>query len=168
MEKKEDKTEITFRKIGQRLHRFVPILDTAGKVIQFAVSPLKVQLLRRDVMQIILGASILAIPVGFTEETWDLGTFLPLRNVLVLGAISLTFISLYVYFNFYRQLLRQHLFEYLKRVGAIYLLSLLVVGILLTTIQKAPWVENPLIALKRTIIVAFPSAMSAAVSDAID
>jgi uncharacterized membrane protein len=60
------------------------------------------------------------------------------------------------------------LFSYLKRVITIYLISLVVVGILLTINQRAPWSEDGLLALKRTIIVGFPSSMSAAISDGID
>ncbi|MGD2251926.1 MAG: DUF2391 family protein [Anaerolineales bacterium] len=160
--------DIRFQRVAGRLHRIVPILDAAGKVIHYAVSPLRVELRRRDVMQILVGSSVLAVPIAFTEETWRLGSSLPMRNVVILAGLSILFISAYVYFNFYRELLRQHLFDYIKRVLAIYLLSLIVVGTLLTIIEMAPWREDLLLAVKRTIIVGFPSSMSAAVSDAID
>jgi hypothetical protein len=42
---------------------------------------------------------------------------------------------------------------------------LLVVGLLLTIIQKCPWGTDNLLAVKRILIVAFPASMSAAVSD---
>jgi len=58
-------------------------------------------------------------------------------------------------------------FEYYKRVAAIYLFSLLVVSLILTIIQKCPWGTDNLLALKRIFIVAFPASMSAAVSDAL-
>jgi len=56
----------------------------------------------RDVMQIIIGSAILAVPVGFTEETWKLGESLPWLNVIALLVVSLIFISLFVYHNYYR------------------------------------------------------------------
>jgi uncharacterized membrane protein len=155
-------------RVAGRLHRVHPILDTAGKVIQYTVAPLKVELRKRDIMQILVGSSVLAVPVAFTQETWDLGQYLPLENVLLLGLISILFISVYVYFNFYRDLFSQYTRNYIVRVLLIYLLSLIVVGILLTIIQVAPWIDNFMLALKRTIIVGFPSSMSAVVSDAID
>ena len=43
---------------------------------------------------------------------------------------------------------------------------MIVVGALLTVIQKAPWTTDTLLAVKRMLIVAFPASMSAAVSDA--
>ncbi|MGD8814820.1 MAG: DUF2391 family protein [Anaerolineales bacterium] len=168
MDKITGKHEVQFQRVAGRLHRVVPILDAAGKVIQYAISPLKVELRRRDLLQILVGSSVLAVPIAFTEETWRLGVSLPLGNVMVLAGLSIAFISAYVYFNFYREMIRQHLSDYFKRVVAIYLLSLIVVAALLTIIEVAPWREDFLLALKRTIIVGFPSSMSAAVSDAID
>ena len=96
-----------------------------------------------------------------------MGEMLPLRNVLLLSAISLLFIALFVYFNFYRFAFKGHVWEYGKRVVSIYVFSLVVVGALLTIIQQAPWATEAVLALKRTLIVAFPASMSAAVSDAL-
>ena len=119
-------------------------------------------------MQILVGSSMLAVPVAFTQEVWDLGQTLPVGNVVVLGLISISFIAIYVHFNFYRDLLAEYFRSFLARVLLIYLLSLLVVGLLLTIIQAAPWGADFALALKRTIIVGFPSSMSAVVSDSID
>jgi uncharacterized membrane protein len=162
-----DKHKITIKRVGRYLHRVVPIVDSAGKAIHYAVTPLMVEFHPRDLLQIIVGASILAVPVAFTEETWNLGEKLPLQNVLGLSILSLLFIGLYVYFNFYRDMLRQHIWEYVKRVFSIYVFSLLIVGILLTLIEQCPWGIDNLLAMKRILIVAFPASMSAAISDAL-
>lgn len=156
------------RRLSGRLHRVQPILDAAGKVMHYAVSPLRVELRKRDIMQIIAGSSILAVPVAFTEETWGLGETLPLLNVILLGAISIIFISTYVYFNFYKDLFHKYVVQFFKRVFAIYIISLIIVSLLLTIIQAAPWSTDFMVALKRTIIVSFPASMSATISDAID
>jgi uncharacterized membrane protein len=163
--KKDRKGKQTIKRIGGYLHRLSPVLDSTGKVVSYVTTPLMVELKPRDIMQIIVGASILAIPVGFTEETWNLGERLPLSNILALAIISLVFIALFVYFNFYRFQLKGFVFEYIKRVIAIYVLSLVVVGVLLTIIEKCPWGTDTMVALKRIVIVAFPSSMSAAISD---
>ena len=155
------------QRVGGYLHRVAPIVDGAGNVINYALKPLMVEFRPRDLMQVIVGASILAVPVAFTEETWRLGQTLPFRNVLMLSAVSLLFISLFVYFNFYRFAFKGHVLEYVKRVLSIYLFSLFVVGALLTVIQQAPWASNVVLAVKRVLIVAFPASMSAAVSDAL-
>ena len=100
------------KRIGGHLHKLSPVLDSTGKVVNYVTTPLMMELKPRDIMQIIVGASILAIPVGFTEETWNLGERLPVNNVFALGVISLVFIALFVYFNFYRFLLKDNLFDY--------------------------------------------------------
>jgi len=162
---RDRKGKQTIKRIGGYLHKLSPVLDSTGKVVNYVTTPLMMELKPRDIMQIIVGASILAIPVGFTEETWNLGERLPLNNILALAIISMVFIALFVYFNFYRFQLKGYGFEYIKRVVAIYTLSLIVVGILLTLIEKCPWGVDNILALKRMIIVAFPSSMSAALSD---
>lgn len=56
----------------------------------------------------------------------------------------------------------------MKRVLVIYAITLVIVGALLTIIQRAPWGHDLALAVKRTLIVSFPASMSAAVSDSID
>ncbi len=153
------------KRIGGYLHRVIPIADGAGKVLNYALSPLMVEFRPRDLMQVIVGASILAVPVAFTEETWNLGDQLPFYNVLALSALSLLFIALFVYFNFYRFAFKGHALEYCKRVAATYTFSLFLVGVILTIIQKCPWGSDNILAVKRILIVSFPASMSAAVSD---
>lgn len=165
MEEKTEQKGISIKRIGGYLHRVVPIMDASGKVLSYALKPLMVEFRPRDLFQVIVGASILAIPVAFTEETWDLGEKLPLNNVLMLGGLSIVFIACFVFFNFYRFTFKDHRFEYIKRVFATYVVSLLVVGALLTIIQKCPWGVDNVLAFKRIIIVAFPASMSALISD---
>jgi uncharacterized membrane protein len=165
MEKKQTDQKGTINRIGGYLHRVIPVVDATGKVLNYALKPVMVEFRPRDLMQIIVGASILAVPVAFTEETWNLGAELPIRNVLMLSGLSLLFIGLFVYFNFYRYLFREHAMEYVKRVVAIYLFSLLIVALLLTIIDRCPWGVDNWLAVKRILIVAFPASMSAAVSD---
>lgn len=161
----QSKQKSTIRRIGGYLHRVIPIMDSAGKAVNFSVTPIMVEFRARDLMQVIVGAAVLAVPVAFTEETWNLGKTLPLANVLILSALSFFFTSVFVYFNFYRGMLKGHVFEFVKRAVSIFIFSLLVVGMILTIIQKCPWQTNQILALKRVLIVAFPASMSAAVSD---
>ncbi len=161
----QKKAPFSIRRIGGYLHRVAPVMDGTGKVIHHVVTPLMVELRYRDIMQIIVGATILAIPVGFTEEVWKLGESLSNTAILALAGISVSFIASFVYFNFYRRMLRGFVFEYIKRVAAIYIVSLFVVGSLLTLIGQCPWGIDNVLAVKRILIVAFPASMSAAVSD---
>ena len=48
---------------------------------------------------------------------------------------------------------------------SIYIVSTVVVGVMLTILQKCPWGTDPLLAIKRIVIVTFPASMSAAITD---
>lgn len=145
----------------------VPITDASGKLLHYVTKPLMVELKPRDVMQIIIGSTILALPIAYTEEAWKLGEELPLLNVGFLSLLSLIFIALFVFFNFYRFNIKGYVFNYIKRVIATYLISILVVAVLLTIIQRCPWQDDFTLAIKRIIIVSFPASMSATISDVI-
>lgn len=158
-------TKVTVERIGGYLHKITSVVDSTGKVVQTAITPFMVELRPRDMLQIIVGAAILAIPVGLTEEAWILGKELPLLNIGILGGITILFLAMFIYFNFYRFNFKGHAWSYIKRVVATYVLSLAVVGILLTVINKCPWGIDNMLAIKRIIIATFPAAMSATISD---
>ena len=138
-------------------------LDIFHKII----SPSTVEFLPKDVLQVLIGASILAIPVGFTEETWSLGATLPMLNIIGFIVISLLFIGAFTYYHYHKHTLHLHKEEYVKRVIFTYIIAFIVVAILLALIQKAPWSTDWILAFKRTVIVAFPSSMSGAIADTI-
>jgi uncharacterized membrane protein len=165
MTAEESRDNIKIRKIDGYLHKITPIVDGTGRVINHVISPFSVELKPRDILQILVGASILSIPVGLTEETWTLAASLPLIKINAIMVLSLLFIALFVYFNYYRFYLKGRFFEYLKRVIATYVLSFAVVGVFLTLIEKCPWGIDNILAYKRIIITAFPASMSATISD---
>lgn len=165
MEDQEQREQPKTKRIGGYLHKVVPIKDATGKVLSYTMKPLMVEFRPRDLLQVVVGATILAIPIAYTEETWNLGAELPLANVLILAAISILFMAAFVYFNFYRFNFKGHEFEYVKRVAVTYFVSLVVVGAILTVIQRCPWQTDSLLAFKRIVIVTFPASMSATLSD---
>ena len=165
---KNIKTKKEVIRIAGKLKEVVLVHDEKGNLLHKIISPLMVEFYPRDLIQIIVGASILAIPVAFTEETWKLGESLPLAKVLSIMVLSLIFISIFVYYNFYRQEnIREHWDEFIKRVVSTYFIAFIVVAVILTLIEKAPWLTDHMLAIKRIILVAFPASMSAAVADMI-
>ncbi len=167
MEPKVEIKETTIKRIGGYLHRIVPIADKSGDIISYALKPLMLEFKPRDIMQVVVGSALLALPVSFTEEAWNLGESLPINNIVIIALLSILMISIFVYFNFYKVTLKGYVIEFLKRVIGTYLISLIVVGLILTIIQKCPWGIDNILALKRIIIVAFPAAMSGTLSDTI-
>jgi len=168
-EKAPEEPKVRIERLGRNgyLHSVAPIFDKSGNVVQRVVRPLMVEFRSRDALQTLVGATILAIPSAYTEEAWDLGRELPLVNILGIAALSLSFIATFVYFNFYRAYMGEYRGQYFVRVFSTYLLSMLVVALLLTLVDQAPWGTEPLVALKRVIVVSFPASMSATVADAL-
>ncbi len=130
------------------------ILHSFNKVLQFKFSI-------KDVLQIVIGASVLAIPVGFTQEVWELGGELHFFNIFSIFIISIMFISLFNYYMYYKNHMSQHWVEFLKRTFLTYIISFCVVALLLIIIERAPWNIDFYLSLKRTILVTFPCSMGA-------
>jgi uncharacterized membrane protein len=134
-------------------------------VIETFAKPFIPEFKLKDVLQVVIGASILAVPIGFTQETWDLGESMPMSNVLGLLMLSLAFVSMFTYYHYHRRTDYKHWEVYVKRVFSTYVFSFLVVAIILGLIQKTPWGIDALLAFKRIVIVTFPASMSGVIAD---
>jgi uncharacterized membrane protein len=146
--------------VKKKVRRISDDTATFGKVMESSKTKFGV----KHILQAIVGATLLAIPIGFTEETWRLGETLPLWNIVVLLIISLFFIAIFVYRNFSRNVPNFYWIDMVKRIVVIYILSFMIVAIILSVIQRAPWGVDWMLAFKRTVIVTFPSALSAAIA----
>tara|TARA_B100000745_G_scaffold256669_1_gene179478 strand:- start:171 stop:677 length:507 start_codon:yes stop_codon:yes gene_type:complete len=167
MDEQNSSKKTIVKRIGGYLHRVTPIVDSTGKVIHSIVTPFQVELKPRDIFQMIVGAYLLCVPVAFTEEVWVLSEQLPMKNIVYVAIMSIFFMSCFIYFNFYRFNIQGQVFNFLKRVVATYGVSLLAVGLFLTMIEKCPWQTDYILAIKRIILVSFPSSMAATISDTI-
>jgi uncharacterized membrane protein len=166
-EEKNDPVDVTIKRINGYLHRIIPIADKSGKIISYTLKPIMLEFNVRDILQVSIGAALLAIPVSLSEEAWTLAEVLPDKNIMLISLTSVILISIFVYFNFYKITLKGYVFDFIKRVVGTYLISLIIVALILTLIQKCPWGVDNILALRRIIIVAFPASMSATLSDTI-
>lgn len=162
-EKKTSSTEI--KRIGGYLKEVVTFFDDSGKPISHVMNPLMVELRPRDITQIFVGALLVASPLSFTEEVWNLSTSLKNLNVYLLMLCSIVAVSLFVYFNFYRFKLKGHVINFIKRIVAIYIISTLSVILILFLIDKFPVMTEPYVAFKRVVIIGFPSIFGATITD---
>ena len=133
---------------------------TFGRIME----PPQTKFKLRNVLQAIVGATVLAIPIGFTEETWRLGETLPMWNIVMIFFISILFVGLFAYRYFRKNKPEFYWYELVKRIVVIYLLSFIVVVLILFVIQKAPWASDIVLSFKRTIIVTLPSALGATIA----
>lgn len=163
----QQKTKREYIRVGKHLNELITITDATGALIHKAIKPVMLEVYPRDIMQMIVGATLLSIPVAFTEEVWKLGETLPVRNIVLLGILSCTFIGLFSFYNSYRNRFKKHALEFTKRVLFTYIIALLVSWLILFVIDKAPGGDQWIFTLKRMIILSFPASMSAAVTDMI-
>jgi len=138
-------------------------------VVREIIKPLKSEFENKDIFQIIIGASVLAVPVGFTQETWDLGKNLPMLNIIAIMFITIFFVLAFTYSHYHKGKIKSnpkhHINHLARRVFFTYIFSFAIVAILLAIIQVAPWNSDFVLSFKRTAIVTFPCSMSAAIAD---
>ncbi|ELA7146491.1 DUF2391 family protein [Vibrio parahaemolyticus] len=121
-----------------------------------------------DASQIFVGAFALAVPISFSEEAWRLGETLPIPNLLMLFGLSVVFLTLYTYESVFQRNIVERKLVFILRIMVAYLITALVVVLVLFCINKLPLISEPLVALKRVIIISMPASMGAIVVDSFD
>ena len=122
---------------------------------------------RRDVAEIIIGSLVLAAPVAVTEEVWNLGAELSFGRTLFISLSSLVFTSIFVQTKYCHEFSFSSQKDLAARVFTVYGVTLLVAATTLFAVGKLPLVSETVVAIKRTIIVAFPASFAATVVDSL-
>jgi len=131
------------------------MIDPTGSRVTFA---------RKDVAEIAMGACIMAFPVAVAEEVWDLGVELSLLRVLLFAVASVFFLALLIYLLQHGQVAADPK-VFMQRVLSTYGLTLLISALLLFGVDRLELLAHPWVALKRSILVAFPASFAATVVD---
>ncbi|MBY7945237.1 DUF2391 family protein [Vibrio fluvialis] len=121
-----------------------------------------------DAGQVCVGAFALAVPISFSEEAWQLGTSLPLPNLLLLLTLSLGFLGVFAYGSVFQSNIRARVPVFVFRILIAYAITALVVGFVLLALDKLPLLAEPIVSLKRIIVIAMPASMGAIVVDSFD
>lgn len=129
---------------------------------------MKLKLNLEDISQICIGAFALAVPISFSEEAWRLGDSLPGLNLLLIVILSLIFIAFFAYQNVFQARVGDRIMPFILRIIIAYVITGFVVALVLFAIGKFPLSTEPLIAVKRLIIISMPASMGAIVVDGLD
>ena len=119
----------------------------------------------RDLAEIIIGSLVLAFPVAVTEEVWDISSEISLLRASLIALGSMLFISFFVRTTYFHETTFTSSKQIAKRVLTVYLMTLAVVAATLFMIGKLPLATDLIVAIKRTIIVAFPASFAATAVD---
>jgi len=122
---------------------------------------------RRDVAEIVIGACVMAFPAATTGEVWDLGEQLSILRVLLFALASVFFLGVMVFLLHHRRDVPADPRTFFLRVLSTYGLTLVIAALLLFGLDKFPLLTGPLVAVKRTILVAFPASFAATVVDSV-
>lgn len=121
-----------------------------------------------DIIQVVIGASALTVPVAFSEESWELSETLPLINVILLLLLSLLFIGLYSIQGIFQGKVKHRYYHFVLRIIIDYGITLIAVFIILMALNRLPLFDEPLIAIKRIILLSFPASMGGVIVDGLD
>ncbi|UCG89417.1 MAG: DUF2391 family protein [Gemmatimonadota bacterium] len=121
----------------------------------------------RDIAEIVIGSQLLAFPVAVTEEVWNLSEELSLARVGLFTLASLVVVGVFVYTAYNHEGVVPKGKDFYLRVSATYVVTLVACAALLMGIDRLKLVTDPTLALKRTVLVAFPGSFSATVVDSI-
>jgi len=121
-----------------------------------------------DLSQVIIGAFALAVPIAFTEEAWHLAQSLPLLNLFSIFCLSICFISIYTYESVFQKNLQSRVWAFICRVAFVYVISGIIVGLVLFSINKFSLILDPALALKRLVIVGMPASIGGIIVDSFD
>ena len=120
-----------------------------------------------DVIQIVIGSALLVAPIAFSEEAWRLSISLPTGNIFFLFILSLLFIGLYVYQGIFSGNIKHRYITFFLRIFLDYGITLIVVFLILLALDKIPFAE-PIIILKRVILIGFPASLVGVILDGMD
>lgn len=126
---------------------------------------MKLRINTEDIIQIAIGAFALAVPISFTEEAWKMSITLPFFNLLLVFVLSVTFLGIYAYYSVFQTQVSKRYDIFVLRIFIAYFISALVVALVLLALNKLPIIDEPVIALKRLILIAMPASMGAIVVD---
>ena len=118
-----------------------------------------------DMVQISIGACIMGFPAATTGEIFDLAEQLPLTRVLLFSAASFPFLAALIYILHGHNKVPSSRRDFVLRVVTTYGLTLLICASMLFGLGQLDLFNEPLIGLKRTIIVAFPASFAATAVD---
>jgi uncharacterized membrane protein len=121
-----------------------------------------------DASQVAIGAFALAVPISFSEEAWRFGETLPAMNLFMVFVLSICFLGFFAYESVFQGNIKYRVPVFLWRIVIAYLIAALVVALVLISLNKFPFLGDPVVALKRLIVISMPASMGAIIVDSFD
>jgi uncharacterized membrane protein len=121
----------------------------------------------RDVAELAIGGMIMAMPMAVTAEVWVLSQELGLGRALLIALITIAITAVFVWALLYHEVTPLDRRHFRRRVLAAYTIALLISALMLLSIDRLPLLDDPVLALKRTILVAVAVSFGATTADSL-
>lgn len=121
-----------------------------------------------DMSQIVVGSAALAVPISFSEEAWNIGLSLPFFNMFLVFVLSIIFLSFFAYERVFQANIKYRVPVFIARIFFAYTITGLVVALVLLSLNKLPLFSEPIVAIKRLVVIAMPASMGAIIVDGFD
>ena len=122
----------------------------------------------KDIGEIIIGSVIMGFPAASTGEIWDLGETLPLYLAIIIAVISISFIGFFVHTHYHSGTEVATKREFYLRTISVYLITIIICSSLLALLSQFPIFSDPVVAIKRCIIVSLPASLAATAVDSFE
>ena len=119
----------------------------------------------RDLAELAIGGFVMAGPFAVTEEVWNLSAEMSLARALGIALFSVAVIALTIWSLIYHEVSPEDRRHFQRRVVVAYVVALLISAFMLLAIDRLPILSDPLLAVKRTILVALPVAFGGTAVD---
>ncbi len=123
---------------------------------------------REDASQISIGAFALGVPIAFSEEAWKIGESLPLFNLILIFILSIAFLAFFAFESVFSGNIKARVMVFIFRIVVAYGIATLVVALILFSLDKLPLLTEPVVAVKRLIVITMPASMGAIIVDSFD
>lgn len=121
-----------------------------------------------DVSQIVIGASVMAIPIAFSEELWRFGETLPSFNLTLLVLLSFIIQTLYIYSSLFQGKEKSTLLI-VSRVIINYIITFFTVSAILFVLNRLSFnYEEFIVGFKRILVLTFPASLGGVIIDGLD
>ena len=125
------------------------------------------QLRPRDLAELAAGAVMMAFPIAVTEEVWNLGSELSLLRVGVIALGSILAIAVLIWALFQHGHPPEERQHFVRRVVVAYGFALGLSALILLAIDRLELLTDPILGLKRTVLVTLPASFAATAVDSL-
>ena len=115
---------------------------------------------KKDLAEVALGACALGFPVAATDEIVALSQNLSVTRILMFAAAGILVLAAFGFFMHGPEMIRAHRGAFVRRIIVIYGVTLLISAGMLWAIDSFPLLDEPTVALRRAILVAFPASFA--------